>query len=164
MQLSSILGDIPWRLNWLMVIFMVIHTTPWFYFIVHMLQHHCDIFIMYWAVLAIPKLWVESHLVKSLVNFLSQGNITMVFFISGNIGYIAWAVLFYTSLHAANDSIPGLYCDQSSLALWLFSTDMWLHRLFCSHTGLSCCSVLALIYLGLVGNHSSHFWPYNDSH
>ena len=51
------------------VIFMVMSMPPCFYFIVHIAQHHCDVIIMFWAVLAITNLCAESHLVMSLVNF-----------------------------------------------------------------------------------------------
>ena len=70
---------------------------------------------MHWALLAIPKLWAEFDLVKSVVNFRSRGDIAMVVFIAGNLGEIARTLVFIASLHGAHDLITGLYRNWSSL-------------------------------------------------
>ena len=84
-QLSPISGDVPWGLHWLVFVFVGMHMSPCLFYMVQIAQHHYDIFILHCAVLAIPNLWVEFHLVYSLVNFSSWGNIAMVAFFASSL-------------------------------------------------------------------------------
>jgi hypothetical protein len=56
-QLNPASGDIPGRLNWLVIAFTVIYMLPCFKFMAWNVRHHCDVFSwLDWAVLACPIL------------------------------------------------------------------------------------------------------------
>ena len=55
---------------------------PCFYCIAQIVLHHSDVFILFWAVLAIQSLCAEPHLIMSLL----QGMIMMIVFFESNLG------------------------------------------------------------------------------